>query len=263
MDVTSFPALLQSSLRRPFRDLQPRKLFLVHIGKCGGSSLRDATKKSRVVKNLFVGVRRFHFEEPEYSEMASYLFAIRNPILRTESAYYYRRSLLERGGQEKRKGEKRVFATYQSFNELAEALFDGSQTNRAALNAWNAIHHLGDESIYFYLNRLVPKLSRRQIFGIVSPEHFDSAIPRLLGVTAPRKRITRTKTNSRRAPLTPLAHANLERLLTKEFQQLKALFELDRTPPRVQGRNPDGSPRARARSLISSALQAGGVFLSN
>ena len=224
MNIRSLPPLVKSSLFRPLRDINPKWLFLIHIGKCGGSSLREATKRSRVVKNRFVGVRRFHFEKPEYSEGANYLFAVRNPILRSQSAFNYRRSLLELGGQEKLEGEREVFDKYPSFNSLAENLYLSGKLNEQAGRDWNSIHHLGDESIGFYVSDLLENLKQNQIYGVISVEHFSRDVPALLGITPIKRRVTSRARLGKDTTLTSKAIENLQLFLGEEFKTLDNLL---------------------------------------
>lgn len=211
-----------------------QSLYFVHIGKCGGSSLRQAVKNSRVVKNWFTKVKRFHFEQPTYRADVKYLFAVRNPISRARSAFYYRKALLDGGGEEKISGELSVFTRYATFCDLAESLYVEGVLNESAVADWNSIHHLGDETIGFYLRPLLPVLRKKDIFGVVSVENFDSDCQAVLGVKPPAKRRFGQRFSGRELELSALAVRNLRRFLDEEFSLLNTLFEVADIPLRLR-----------------------------
>lgn len=211
--ISGLPSLLGSGFDRFLRAKRSQQLFLIHIGKCGGSSLRRAVAQSRVVKNKFTGVRRFHFEEPFFSESARYLFAVRNPISRVVSAFNYRHQSLLRGGEEKIVGERQVFLKYKSLTELAEDLYVGELPNLEAIENLNSIHHIGDESMSFYLNPLLPSLEPQSVFGVIAIESFAEDVRRILAVSPPHRRKTAPGAAESSLTLSPLAKSNLRRAL--------------------------------------------------
>jgi len=221
-----FSRIVSSFRSRLRREASAQVLYFVHIGKCGGSSLRRAVSKSRIVKNRFVGVQRFHFEKPIPNAKASYLFAVRNPIDRAISAFNYRRESIRRGGEEKHPGEREVFNSYPTLNELAEAVISNGHVNEGVFESWNRVHHLGDESIAFYLEDLMPTLSKEQVFGIVSVERFNEDSQRLLGVSPGHRRNNRKNVPDADLALSTLGRQNLSTLLERDFELLEQLLDL-------------------------------------
>ena len=228
LPVTGLPAMLSSGIERFSRDRRAQQLFLIHIGKCGGSSLRRAVAESRVVKNKFTGVRRFHFEEPFFSDSAEYLVAVRNPISRIVSAYNYRRQSLIRGGEEKRKGERQTFEKFQSLSQLAENLYMGGEPNEEVFRHLRSIHHIGDESFSYYLSPLLERLESRHLFGIIAIESFVEDSRRILAVSPPHRRKTAVDSVGGPSSLSSLAKSNLRLALAEDFRILDQLLGLER-----------------------------------
>ena len=73
-------------------------ITFIHIGKCGGTTIK------RTLIDNAVKFRHIHLKRPEHEPDSKYLIALRNPVERFISAFYWRRFLLlsgqEAGGKE-------------------------------------------------------------------------------------------------------------------------------------------------------------------
>lgn len=209
--------------------IRPRKkLVMVHIGKCGGSSVRAATRISPVVQERYRAVERYHFSPPRYRRRNDYLFTVRNPISRAISAFNYRFYHLVANQNEspKHPRETEVLLKYGSMAALAEGLYREGQLDHQVENDFLQIHHLGDESFSFYLKPLVGKLRRDQVFGVFAPEFLAEELPRALAVEPPRKRMTAQKLPPEMRQMSKAGELNLRSYLAEDFVLLEKLIDL-------------------------------------
>lgn len=233
MGMKVFPPVSEV-LKRYQRDLDVkisrvfnRTLYFVHIGKCGGTSLRTSISTSSRVRRSFRRIRVIHFARPPRAgEKAKYLIAVRNPIRRSLSAFNYRKVKLAKGKPEKISGELKSIARWKSFSQLAEALYAGGKRQAQARADWNRIHHLGDESISYYLEELLPSISKKEVFGVITVENFESDVQRVLGTLTPHYKNFASKSLHVESQLSELAVDNLLDFLKRDFDYLKQLFDL-------------------------------------
>jgi hypothetical protein len=225
--VLGFVSLIHSFAIRPLRSKRKKTLAIVHVGKCGGTSVRQAVKKSRVVKNRYIRVRRFHFEKPYFSDDFDYLFVLRSPLRRAVSAFNYRHAHVVQLGTEATRfeGEREVLLNFESLSDLAEIVISDGEVLPEGLAAWSRIHHLGDESFETYLDPLVTQISKEQIFGVFLTNRLGSDIRRKLFVKPVKRRDSSQFPRPGDKRLTSLAEQNLRALLAKDFSLLVALTE--------------------------------------
>lgn len=213
----------------------PSELVLVHIGKCGGSTLRRAVQRSSVVEERFSDVRFVHVRKPRYQQNPTYLFALRNPISRSLSAFNWRKKLVvETKKHEFRfSGEFDVLVKYGNLNALAESLYSGDVVNLEAMRDWLTIHHL-KEDIAFYLRDLLPPLREDQIFGVVSQESLNDDLESLLGVA--NKRVSK-RNNDAPDPeslyLSERAKENMRKFLIADYDAIRLLSTKHQFDPLV------------------------------
>jgi hypothetical protein len=206
-------------------------LYFVHIGKCGGSSLRTAVRRSWQVQKRFRRLRVIHFSKPPYSANARYLFAVRNPVARSLSAFNYRKQKVLEGHPEKYPGEREALFRYKSFSELAERLAEVGLRGDTARNDFRLIHHLGDESIDYYLRDLLPRIRANQIWGIITVENFSADVKQVLGIEAPHHKNYASKKSQAELHLSELATKNLKSYLSADFEQLRTLCRMGEMAP--------------------------------
>lgn len=63
---------------------------LIHIGKCGGASLKASLREAGIADEL----RIVHIRQPTYQENQKYIIVARNPVERTVSAFNWRYKLV-------------------------------------------------------------------------------------------------------------------------------------------------------------------------
>ncbi len=194
---------------------------LVHIGKCGGSTL-----STNIATNNIVFDKVVHIFQPTIDLNARYLIVTRSPIARALSAFNWRYHLVVTTNKQPRRfpGEKQILKRYGTLNALAEALYvPHGEHNAMAQGHFHAIHHLA-ENISFYLTDLLAAVSQDQIEGVISQESLADDANALLGLTIEAQ----TKEHKTRTPpemlhLSNRAKRNLVRILQDDFDAMKAL----------------------------------------
>jgi hypothetical protein len=152
---------------------------LVHIGKCGGQSLRDGIKNAERNADLHV----VHVRKPVYRKDLKYIIIARDPVSRLKSAFRWRYKLVVSDGSQSDafKGEYDVLVKYGNLNRLAEALYHEDGTaNTVAQQEIRKIHHIR-EDIAFYLHDLLGKCEPSQVVAVLMQENLDEDIFRVFG----------------------------------------------------------------------------------
>ena len=85
------------SLIIPFFYDDEKELIYIHIGKCGGGTLRDALKSSEIIKKNFNKLTDIHIKKPPIKKKSKYVILIRNPLDRSISAFNYQLKLMNSG----------------------------------------------------------------------------------------------------------------------------------------------------------------------
>lgn len=204
-----------------------RRLYVIHIGKCGGSSIRDLIRSSPSLAERYTDIKLVHTTKPKYGPRADYLIIIRNPLARLISAFYWRHRLThEKEGREERiKGESAVFNKYSDLNLIAEDLYSSNnQINTQAHNDLKNIHHIR-EDISFYLSSLLDQVSPHNVYGVICTERMDIDCRRLLGVTPKNRRKDNWLTP--KPALTKAAVRNLIMFLNQDFACVERMFRLN------------------------------------
>ena len=113
-------------LVKPYRKLCrkigiPPKFCLIHIGKCGGTSLKKALKVSR----RFPGIETVHIQKPVFSSKTRYIIVARDPISRCVSAFNwrYQKVIIRKTELNRFPGEAQVLEKYSTLSNLAEKLY--------------------------------------------------------------------------------------------------------------------------------------------
>jgi hypothetical protein len=174
---------LQQRLRRPFVNLErinrlePGTTVLIHVGKCGGTTLKKAIRATEW-NGAFAGV---HVRRPPVRRDLKYYILVRNPVRRAISAFSWRyRLVVEEDGQRGRfPGEYEALKKFGTLNSLAESLYSaGGAADIAAHREIRKIHHLR-EDIDFYLGDLLRFVEPGQIVEVLTQETLNDDILRI------------------------------------------------------------------------------------
>ena len=208
-----------------------RQLQFVHVGKCGGSTVKKLLLLSPVIKERYSSCFESHINGVVVDSNCDYLFCLRNPIDRAFSAFEWRRKLIFEDAltdQVRRfPGERKVLRKYSSLGAMARSLYrsDGL-LDQAVARDFHCVHHLR-ESISFYCRPLLGVLTPCNLFGVVCQETLAFDCTRLLGVDASGLRERRNESKRRiDHDLDGDAVNNLKRFLVEDYQCIAALWSL-------------------------------------
>jgi len=198
------------------------KYILIHIGKCGGSTVRDVLHKLRYkTKNV-------HFHQPKFNINRKYIITLRNPIARFISAFNWRyhNVVVNKTPGNILKTEKVFFAKYKTVNELAEAIFtDKGELNINLSSPYNYVKHI-HETIDFYLGNFLDICDKTNIYGITLTETLNDDLKRLFGVT--EEILTHKLKNAEYSKyLSDLGRNNLKKWLYRDYQCIEKLFKME------------------------------------
>jgi hypothetical protein len=187
---------------------------VIHIGKCGGSTLRYILDKYAIKYELF------HIAKPTFEENCKYVIIIRNPIDRIISAFNWRYKLvvLDKTQENRFAGEKNTLEKYKCINNFAEQIehFDVSKTY---------IHHIY-EDINFYLCDFLKNVKRENILGVITQENLIDDIKNIFNVCDDICD-TRVKYNSgTNKYISETGYNLLKKYLYKDYECINKLFSL-------------------------------------
>ena len=194
---------------------------LIHIGKCGGRSLRDGIENAERNSDVHV----VHIRKPIYREDLRYIIIARGPISRLISAFQWRYKLVvSDGGQRDRfEGEYDVLVKYGNLNNLAEALYHEDGTaNTIAQKEIRRIHHIR-EDISFYLRELLSRCHPSQIVAVLMQENLDDDILRVFGYKN-ELRVHKNPASKEDMALSETSIKNLMRFFREDYEALIKLY---------------------------------------
>ena len=207
------------------------ELIYIHIGKCGGASLRRAIADSPIVKGRFKKVHKVHIRKPPVLQNARYLIVIRNPIERAISAFNWRYKLVVEDQVQRNRfeGEWEVLKKYGTLNNLAEVLYIDGVLDSKVSNEFKIIHHL-KEDISFYLNETLDHIRTEQIFCVLSTETLNEDIYKNLEVReVARVHENAKNTDESKKLLSDTACENLRKYLFDDYKCIEKLLKLKNT----------------------------------
>ena len=208
-----------------------RKLQFVHIGKCGGSTLKSVLSHSLVIAEKYSSFFESHINGVHVDSDCDYIFCVRNPIERAFSAFEWRKKLvledLDPHQIDRFPGEAKILRKYKSLGNIARSLYrlDG-RLDQAVARDFRSVHHLR-ESISFYCRPLFNVLTPLNLFGVVCQETLSDDCSRIFGIDASGIR-ERGNLSKKRIDqdLDVRALANLKRFLVDDYQCLAMLWSL-------------------------------------
>lgn len=223
----AYPYLKAVQERRHYRDSDD-ELIYIHIGKCGGASVRHAIENSADMKRRFRSVSTVHVMKPPILRKSRYIIVVRNPISRALSAFNWRYKLVVETEAQRHRlpGEYEALTRYGTLNAMAEALYVDGLLVQTTAAEFRRIHHL-KEDIAFYLSDLLTTISVEQIYAVLTTEFLDLDIERYLSVSVTRRtHENRSSLEANRLWLSDTARENLRRFLNEDYAVLGTLSEM-------------------------------------
>ena len=186
-------------------------LELIHIGKCGGSSITNELR-GRKIKFTCVHIRKV-----AYNPNKKYVIVIRNPIKRFISAFYWRYHLVcKTKKQENRfKNEKDFLNKYQNVDNLCNDL----KINPDIFNS-NYVHHI-KEDIHFYLKDFIDKCPKNQILGVICTETLKEDMKYIFDINV----VKHEKKNGNNETINVESYKILKNYLKNDYMIIDKMFE--------------------------------------
>lgn len=189
-------------------------LYVLHINKAAGTSLRRAVKPKACRKGTYFPIWTPHrVGMPDIPNNHPVAFFIRQPSSRMASGFSH---VMHKGAPhyafEHTEAERQAFERFHSFQELVDGtLSEDSDRKQDALNAWNSIHHLTWSYTHFFRSEDYLHSQKHRILFVGSMEDMASdwsRFFRFLGAEAPE--MSRLNQSSERKPLGTDADRALE-----------------------------------------------------
>lgn len=155
-----------------------RKLTFVHVGKCGGISVWNALKQSSFIKDKYYELTRVHISKPVIRKDVDYIIVLRNPVLRSISAFNWRKQLTEKSFIQSLRfpGEVPALNSFSSFEEMCIHLFDEFQLPNIRVHKMlKRIHHF-EYNISYYLADLLESVDPSQIAFVFNTEQLSDQL---------------------------------------------------------------------------------------
>lgn len=145
--------------------MNTNNLVIIHIGKCGGSTLLKELDLNKIKYELV------HVTKVKYDPSKKYLIIIRNPIQRFISAFNWRYYLVcdSKVQENKYINEKNILNKYNNIDKLCHELRVNKNIFNGNRNSYNYIHHL-KEDINFYLEYFIDICPKDNLLGVICTE---------------------------------------------------------------------------------------------
>jgi len=155
---------------------------LIHIGKCGGSTVTFLLEENNFNFNAI------HAQRVRYEPDIKYLIVLRNPVERFVSAFYWRKYLLELNEKQK-SDELKFLQKYDSVDNLCNNLYtkngdlNSSTSDEINCKYGNAGHpeHYA-MGLDYYIGDFVKQCNPRNIIGIICTETLNHDISKIFGI---------------------------------------------------------------------------------
>ena len=206
------------------RLLPHRTLVIVHVGKCGGRSLKKAIRRSVRMALRYSSIETWHTLSSVFPDGDEYVVVLRSPIRRALSAFDYRYKQVISKGTDPRifPGEEAALSRWSDFNSLAEALYRDGKAVESAMHDFSAVHHLGDETLHQYLDNLDTAVEQQKPITCIVTENLSEESKKFL-----RLRVGKSHqgVSFAVAPpvLTETAKENLRRKFASDYRALERL----------------------------------------
>ena len=224
------------------RDLPNTKFIkhftFIHIGKCGGMTVRKEFDKKGFNFDVL------HTCKVKYNKNKNYVIVVRNPIKRFISAFNWRYSLLKNKIQVNDE-ELCGYEQYGSVNNLCESLCDDQkldkpykpELNKDADNFINRIYgsqdrpnHIGT-NINFYIGNFLDSYQKslidndsKNIIAVIVMETMEDDMKHYFDIDVSYHENRNSDSDNY---LSELGYKNLRRYLEKDYECIKKMFELN------------------------------------
>lgn len=205
-------------LRNKLRWLDSNNV-LIHIGKCGGSTV------AKELKNIGYKMHEVHMKPAKFKSSKKYIITIRNPIARFISAFNYMHKLviIQMMNDYRYESEKQLLLKYSTPTEIGEAIYDNSGKLMLDLNSMDYyISHIY-EDIEFYIGSFLRDTNSRNINGVICTELLSQDMQRIFGV---RTSLHERRNSGMPVYLSKKALSNLTQFLNKDFECITKLNEM-------------------------------------
>lgn len=196
------------------------RLSFIHIGKCGGSTIRRYLYSLDNVEVSHI----YHIQSlPLYENLNNdkkFLISIRNPVDRLISAFYWRKYLVYKTKRRKNQfdGEYSFFNEYKTMNQVID-------TDISILDKIY-VHHI-HENINWYLKNFVQKANKDNIFGIICQHRLRKDLEEVFSTRIAENEIKKLKlldsSKIKKEPLTENQRTILKQYLHKDYECIEKL----------------------------------------
>lgn len=205
-----------------------RTLIYVHIGKCGGTTLRQALCESPTIHNEYEKILRVHLSKPPILKSAHYMIVVRNPIQRALSAFNYVYYIVVEKGARRKEWPKEydILKKYETLNQLGESLYTGQKLCKEAADDFERIRHL-HARISFYLTDLLTQIDPKQVRFVLVQETLNRDIKSMLNLENTKKYNSLNYSKAvEKNYLSEAAYFNLKRYMRDDYEALEKLLSI-------------------------------------
>jgi len=204
---------------------------LVHVGKCGGSSIVEELRARRFC------FEHFHMRRPQPAADRRYVVLVRDPVARFVSAFNWRSHLLENDllpparsqdpiARLRHRAEREFLAEFADVNAFAERLVrTGKHEVSAPATLMQLVGHV-PQGFAWYLDDLLGGIEPAQLAGVIATERLADDFEEVFGFRPVAERNRHYA--SRGTELSPQGRANLAREFAAEYRTLGRLADLAR-----------------------------------
>ena len=188
------------------------KFIFIHVGKCGGTTIRET------LENNGIEFKRVHVGQGpvEYNTKKKYLIALRNPVGRFVSAFYWRKHLVcnEESNKYRFSGEYDFLKKFPTIEDLVQDNIEKLQTHY--------VHHL-KEDIIFYLGDFADQCNPDNVIGAICTENLCEDVENIFNVKVELHKKNNTK---RKIEITEEARKCVKKYLHKDYLVIEKLNDL-------------------------------------
>ena len=193
-----------------------KNIYIIHIGKCGGASLKTSLRENDI---KFKGC---HLQKPIINPQFQYIILLRDPINRFISSFNWKKYRTVDLKLDSRPNEVPGFKYWNDVNNLAENIYDnnGNINNKAVSFIKNDCNQL-EYDINWYLEDVI-KIVNKVKCKVFRFEHFDEDIMKLFKIKNNNYIHVYKKPEVK---LSEKAVANLKKFLVNDYACFKKLFD--------------------------------------